>query len=138
MSQTNVCNNIVMVECLKKLLSSFLVTENVNCIKCYSKYSPYFLGYFMDARDCPGATLRNATIKDPNIVCCILDSAIIPSIPHPVSVSLKSFIDMVGDTTRTRAMYPFYLKALSDAGINERRHIAAFTAQVSLKRSVIC
>ena len=127
-----------MLECLTKLLSSFFGTENVNCIKCYSKYSPYFRGYFMEARDCPGATLRNSTIKDPNIVCCILDSAIIPSIPQNVSVSLESFIDMVGDTTRTRALYPFYLQALSDAGITGRLHIAAFTAQVSLKRSAIC
>lgn len=125
-----------MVECLTKLPSYFLVTENVNCIKCYSKYSPYFRGYFMEVRDCPGATLRNSTITDPNIVCCILDSTVIPSIPQNVSVSLESFIDMVGDTTRTRALYPFYLQALSDAGITGRRHIAAFTAQVSLK--MIC
>lgn len=91
----------------------------------------------MEARDCPGATLKNSTIKDPDIVCCILDSAVIPSIPQNISVSLESYLDMVGDTTRTRALYPFYLQALSDAGIWRRREIAAFTAQVSLKRSVI-
>lgn len=90
----------------------------------------------MEASDCTGATLRNSTTKDPNIVCCILDSAIIPSIPQNVSVSLESYLDMVGDTTRTRALYPFYLQALRDARITRRRHIAAFTAQVSLKRSV--
>ena len=91
----------------------------------------------MEARDCPGATLRNSTVKDPNIVCCILNSVIIASIPRNASVSLDSYLDMVGDTTRTRALYPFYLQALSDAGITRRRHIAAFTAQVSLKRSEI-
>lgn len=116
---------------------SFFVTENVKCMKCFSKYSPDFRGYFMEARDCPGATLKNSTIKDPDIVCCILDSAIIPSIPQNISVSLESYLDMVGDATRTRALYPFYLQALSDAGIWRRREIAAFTAQVSLKRSVI-
>jgi len=92
----------------------------------------------MEAGDCPGATLRNSTIKDPSIVCCILDSALIPSVPQIVSVSLESYLDMVGDTTRTRALYPFYLQALSDAGITKTHHIAAFTAQVSLKISAIC
>jgi len=92
----------------------------------------------MEARDCTGATLRNSTVKDPNIVCCILESAITPSIQQNVSVSLESYLDMVGDTTRTRALYPFYLQALSDAGITKRRHVAAFTAQVSLKRPEMC
>lgn len=91
----------------------------------------------MEARDCPGATLRNSTAEDPNIVCCILDSAITPSIPQNINVSLETYLDMVGDTTRTRALYPFYmhsLSLLSEAGIPSSTHeIAAFTAQVSLK-----
>ncbi|KAL9984676.1 hypothetical protein ACROYT_G007000 [Oculina patagonica] len=108
----------------------FLLQEKANCLKCYSKYSPYFRGYYMEARDCPGATLRNSTLTDPNTVCCILDSTIVPNIPQNINVSLESYLKMVGDTTRTRALYPFYMQALSEAGITSRQEIAAFTAQI--------
>lgn len=91
----------------------------------------------MEAADCPGATLRNSTLKDPNIVCCILDTAMIPSIPPNIHVSLQAYLNMVGDTTRTRALYPFYMQALSDAGMTSKREIAAFTSQVSLKENYI-
>lgn len=89
----------------------------------------------MEARDCPGATLRNSTLQDPNTVCCILDSALVPSIPPNINVSLESYLKMVGDTTRTRALYPFYMQALSEAGMTSGQEIAAFTAQVGLKIS---
>ncbi|KAJ7337912.1 dendrite reproteinration [Desmophyllum pertusum] len=109
--------------------------ESVNGLKCFSKYPPYSYGYYMEAADCPGATLRNSTLKDPNIVCCILDTAMIPSIPPNIHVSLQAYLNMVGDTTRTRALYPFYMQALSDAGMTSKREIAAFTSQVLYQTS---
>ncbi|KAL9984678.1 hypothetical protein ACROYT_G007002 [Oculina patagonica] len=113
----------------------FLLQEKIDCLKCYSKYSPYFRGYYMEARDCPGATLRNSTLTDQNTVCCILDSTIVPNIPQNINVSLDSYLKMVGDTTRTRALYPFYMQALSEAGITNRQEIAAFTAQILYQTS---
>ena len=85
----------------------------------------------MKAEDCPGATLRNPTLVDVNIVCCIFDTAMIPSIPQNINISIDAYLHMVGDTTRTRSLYPFYMQALSTAGILSKQEIAAFTAQVS-------
>ena len=120
-----------MIKVVFFLLTLF-ATEHTSCLKCFSKYSPHFAGYFMEASDCPGATLRNSTLDDQNIVCCILDGAIVPSVPKNIEVSLEIYLHMVGETTRTRALYPFYMEALSTAGISSKHEIAAFTAQVRL------
>ena len=98
--------------------------------QCASEYSPYFSGYYMKAMDCPGATFRNSTFEDVNIVCCVFDTAMVPSIPQHINVSVEAYLSMVGDTTRTRALYPFYTQALSAAAISSTQDIAAFTAQV--------
>ena len=106
-----------------------LFAEHVSCLKCLSKYPPYFTGYYMEARDCPGATLRNSALNDQKLVCCILDTAPVPSVPH-IIVSFETYLDLVGETTRTRALYPFYMEALVTAEMSTIHEIAAFTAQV--------
>ena len=107
-----------------------LFAEHVSCLKCLSKYPPYFTGYYMEARDCPGAALRNSTLNDQKLVCCILDTAPVPSVPKNINVSFETYLDLVGETTRTRALYPFYMKALHTAEMSSIHEIAAFTAQV--------
>ena len=84
----------------------------------------------MEARDCPGATLRNSTLNDQKLVCCILDTAPVPSVPKNINVSFETYLDLVGETTRTRALYPFYKEALHTAEMWSKHEIAAFTAQV--------
>ena len=113
----------------------FFFSDRVECVnQCVSRYPSYFRGYYMKASDCPGATLRNASLTDGDVICCIFDTTIVPSIPQNVSVSREVYLAMVGDTTRTRALYPFYMKALSTADIiGNKLEIAAFTAQVSTK-----
>ena len=117
------------------ILLSLFRTDNVECVsQCVSRYSPYFRGYYMKVMDCPGATLRNLTLADDTVVCCVFDTAMVPSIPPNIDVSMEVYLDMVGDTTRTRALYPFYMQALSTADISGKQEIAAFTAQVSWKK----
>ena len=84
----------------------------------------------MEARDCPGATLRNSALNDQKLVCCILDTAPVPSVPQNINVSFETYLDLVGETTRTRALYPFYMEALDTAEMSTIHEIAAFTAQV--------
>ena len=110
-----------------------LFAEHVSCLKCLSKYPPYFTGYSMEARDCPGATLRNSALNDLKLVCCILDTAPVSSqknVTQNIIVSFETYLDLVGDTTRTRALYPFYKEALHTAEMWSKHEIAAFTAQV--------
>ena len=107
-----------------------LFAEHVSCLKCLSKYPPYFTGYYMEARDCPGATLRNSALNDQKLVCCILDTAPVPSVPQSIFLSFEKYIDLVGETTRTRALYPFYIEALHTDEMLSMHKIAAFTAQV--------
>lgn len=101
--------------------------------QCVSTYSPHFRGYYMKVMDCPGATLRNLTLADDTVVCCVFDTAMVPSILPNIDVSMEVYLDMVGDTTRTRALYPFYMQALNMAEISDKQEIAAFTAQVGWK-----
>ena len=117
------------------LVKLFFFSDRVECVnQCVSRYPSYFRGYYMKASDCPGATLRNASQTDGDVICCIFDTTTVPSIPQNVSVSREVYLTMVGDTTRTRALYPFYMKALSTADIiGNKLEIAAFTAQVSTK-----
>ena len=110
-----------------------LFAEHVSCLKCLSKYPPYFTGYYMEARDCPGAALRNSTLNDQKLVCCILDTAPVSSqknVTQNIIVSFETYLDLVGETTRTRALYPFYKEALHTAEMWSKHEIAAFTAQV--------
>ena len=107
-----------------------LFAEHVSCLKCSSNYPPYFTGYYMEARDCPGATLRNSTLIDQKLVCCILDTTLVPSVPQNINVSFEAYLNLVGETTRTRALYPFYMEALNIANMSSKHEIAAFTAQV--------
>ena len=87
----------------------------------------------MEARDCPGATLRNSALNDLKLVCCILDTVPVSSqknVTQNIIVSFETYLDLVGDTTRTRALYPFYKEALHTAEMWSKHEIAAFTAQV--------
>lgn len=85
----------------------------------------------MKVVDCPGATLRNSTLADESVVCCVFDTATVPPIPQNVNVSMDAYLRMAGDTRRSRDLYPFYIQALNTAGISWKWEIAAFTAQVS-------
>ena len=114
----------------KKKNRILLFAEHVSCLKCSSNYPPYFTGDYMEARDCPGATLRNSTLNDQKLVCCILDTTLVPSVPQNINVSFEAYLNLVGETTRTRALYPFYMEALNIANMSSKHEIAAFTAQV--------
>jgi len=121
------------------LVTLFFFSDRVECVnQCVSRYPSYFRGYYMKVDDCPGATLRNESQTDREVICCIFDTTMVPSIPQNVSVSREVYLAMVGDTTRTRALYPFYMKALSTADvIGNKLEIAAFTAQVSTKMKLL-
>lgn len=84
----------------------------------------------MEAKDCTGATLRHNCTGGPSVVCCIFDSNPVPSIPDGVLITQEVFYRMAGYTARTRALYPFYVQALTDANIRDFQEATAFTAQV--------
>ena len=78
----------------------------------------------------PGSHPKNSTLNDQKLVCCILDTTLVPSVPQNINVSFEAYLNLVGETTRTRALYPFYMEALNIANMSSKHKIAAFTAQV--------
>ena len=98
---------------------------------CVSRYSPKSSGSCIEASQCTGAALPGLCTNNPGTICCI---------PNPIEgdtvivrnryVSRTTFYDMFGKTRRSTSLYPYYIKALDDAGISTPEQIAAFTAQV--------
>jgi hypothetical protein len=97
-------------------------------ITCKSNINS-LLGRCLYRNQCTGATLKSDDCKKETI-CCAPDAAIPIHYPPNKIISLRDYLILVGNSTRTRSLYTAFSKSIHDAGLTQCHQVAAYIANI--------
>jgi hypothetical protein len=109
----------------------FLIVECALSQSCTSRYGNALDGECKLVEECTGAALAG-NCADQDRICCVVDSPP-PDLSEHGKLKKDIFLKLVGNTTRNRAMYTFFLDSMRLAQINGRYEefkISAYFAQL--------